>query len=427
MKAFAYHFGASGVAWYRVWQPVKYLQRRGVDITRLPNESDRIEIPNVKGKSNYPGITNHREIAEGHDVIFSQHRTIRKDAFRLIDQAQIAQVVIDIDDNLFAIHPSNPNYKSWLPLPDEIEELVPGKENSPEIKQRVERGEGVVQEYEGKKYFVVPGEDKRENVMLQLRQAAHVTVSTPELKRVYQHLNPNISVMPNGVDFDLWTPKPNTTDKFRIGLFGSNTHFVDWKEAADGINKFLKDFPDAVLVTNATLRMVDQQQGERFETSASVPVVHDSFVDMWKSGRVEMHKPSEVEKYPAWLADKMADVILAPLADTTFNKAKSNIKYLESAALKVPTICSDMEPYNSDIKHGYNGLLAKKPSDWYSMLKRVYQDRSAARAMGNRAWMDAKNRYDMALIAAKYETLFLELAQRGPRYEKADTRHAAFA
>src|SRR3546814_14721972 len=46
---------------------------------------------------------------------------------------------------------------------------------------------------------------------------------------------------------------------------------------------------------------------------------------------------------------------VAPLSDTTFNRSKSDIKFLELAALGIPTIASDVAPYRS-IRHGETGL-----------------------------------------------------------------------
>lgn len=425
MNAFAYHYGATGVSWYRIWQMVKYLQKRGVEIKRLPNESDRIQIP-WTGHSNWPGVNSHLEIAEEHDFVITSYRTPRSDSLRLVEQGQLSRLVVDCDDDLFSIHPTNPNYKAWERQPDSYEELQPGEETSSKIKRRLERLEGVIHKEDGKTYFFVPGEDKRENVLIQMKHAALVTVSTPELARIYGKVNPNIRVVPNGVDFDLWEPKPNTTSQFRIGLFGSNTHYWDWKEAVDGIKRFLMEHPDAVVVTNSVLDIVEGKQGERFENSVTINKVNDYLDQPEIAKQLEVHKPVEVEKYPAWLADKSVDVILAPLADITFNKSKSNIKYLEAAALKIPTICQDAEPYNKDIKHGYNGLLAKKPVDWYKYLCRMYENKSERVAMGNRAWMDVKNRYDMALIAAEYETMLHKLTQ-GESDEKANNCQPACA
>lgn len=406
MKAFAYHYGATGVAWYRTWQIVKYLKAKGVDIKRLPNESDRIHIPLSSGQSNWPGVRNHVEIAEEHDVIISQYHSVRSNVWRLLGQAEKAKLIVDIDDDVYSIHKSNANYNSWIPQDDSYEELMAGEENSQDIQDRVKRLEGIVTEQEGKKYFFKPGEDRRENVELLLKHAHLVTVSTPELARIYKRLNPNVHVVPNGVDFDLWKPIENDTGRFRIGMTGSNTHVLDWYEANEGIKQFLDEHPDADLIMNCTLNMVDGFTGERFDKSEfAVPQIPAYFEKLFKEGRIKFRKPSEVEEYPTWLAENKFDVILAPLADITFNKSKSNIKYLEASALKIPFIGQDMEPYNRDVKHGVNGLLCKAPADWYKRIKWVYENRKEAKTLANRAWMDVKNRYDMVLIAEKYERM----------------------
>ncbi len=425
MKVFAYHFGATGVAWYRIWQITKYLQKRGVDIKRLPNESDRIKIE-WNGSSNWPGIRNHREIAEEHDVIITQYVNTRSNAQRLVEQMQLCKVIVDIDDEIYSIHRSNKNWQAWQPQPDSFELLSEGEENSVTIKDRIANYEGQIFKEDGKTYFVTPGEDKRENVEVTLRQAHMVTVSTEDLKRKYSHLNSNIHVVPNGIDFDMWEPVENDTGQFRIAMTGSNTHALDWNEAAEGIKRFLSEYPDARLIMNSTLNVLSGN-GQRFEDNKDViDQFPDYFLPEFKSGKMLLKRPSEVEKYPAWLAGLKADVILAPLADITFNKYKSNIKYLEASALKIPTIAQDMEPYNRDIQHGVNGLLCKKPSDWYTQIKWVYEHKKESKTLANRAWMQVKNRYDMALIAEKYEQMLNNFVNEGID-EKASDRQPAFA
>jgi len=73
---------------------------------------------------------------------------------------------------------------------------------------------------------------------------------------------------------------------------------------------------------------------------------------------------------PSVIAGKRAT--LAPLTDTRFNQAKSHIKFIESAALGVPAICSP----NSDIElHDIDGLF--KPVDaksWLADLHTVSAD-----------------------------------------------------
>lgn len=62
-----------------------------------------------------------------------------------------------------------------------------------------------------------------------------------------------------------------------------------------------------------------------------------------------------------------ADVGIVPLADNTFNQAKSWLKGLEFAALGVPFVATPTPEYRRLYEAGA-GLLARFPNDWYRKL-----------------------------------------------------------
>ena len=61
------------------------------------------------------------------------------------------------------------------------------------------------------------------------------------------------------------------------------------------------------------------------------------------------------------------DINLAPLVDSIFNRAKSEIKWLEAAMVKVPTIASDIGAFADMVIDGQTGLLAKE-NEWKEKL-----------------------------------------------------------
>ena len=61
------------------------------------------------------------------------------------------------------------------------------------------------------------------------------------------------------------------------------------------------------------------------------------------------------------------DINLAPLVDSIFNRAKSEIKWLEAAMVKVPTIASDIGAFADMVIDGQTGLLAKE-DEWKEKL-----------------------------------------------------------
>ncbi len=422
MKVFAYHNGSSGVSAYRVWNPMKYLARiEGMIVKRLPDKSDRVHIP-WDGESNIPGIGSHDSITAQNDVIFSPFMAGYKDMIRLVCQSSLKPVVIDIDDDILNIDPSNPNYKAWhvndgkKPMMAEISEA---EKDSRDLKDKVRNMDVAITEKDGK-WFVVGNEPNYvHNVIDELRNAALVTVSTEHLKELYSKWNDNIMVLPNGVDFEIW-PDNNRKDDglIRLGLFGSNTHFKDWGEIAETLKRILGEFPNVRLCYNSWFVVKQKtRQGEAMEDMEKTPQFPDFFdkLGLIEHPQVEIYEGVEIQKWPKALANVGIDIGLAPLANLTFNKAKSNLKYLEFSALRIPSVYEKMEPYQDDVKHGENGFLASHPKDWYSCIKRLIEDKELRVRMGNRARLDVEKRYDEKDIAQKLANILPELKSSNNR------------
>jgi glycosyltransferase involved in cell wall biosynthesis len=68
------------------------------------------------------------------------------------------------------------------------------------------------------------------------------------------------------------------------------------------------------------------------------------------------------------------DLALAPLEDTIFNNAKSNIKYIECGSQAVPIIASPLAEFTDVIVSGQNGWLCTKQSDWYKQIQFIIEN-----------------------------------------------------
>lgn len=85
---------------------------------------------------------------------------------------------------------------------------------------------------------------------------------------------------------------------------------------------------------------------------------------------------------------------LAPLrTDNPFSQSKSEIKYMEGALVKVPTIASPTQAYRFAIRSGENGLLANSDSEWQGALDQLITDPDYRLLMGERAFDDVMQRY----------------------------------
>lgn len=92
--------------------------------------------------------------------------------------------------------------------------------------------------------------------------------------------------------------------------------------------------------------------------------------------------------HEAYAALASADVQLAPLRSDAFSDAKSEVKYLEAAALGIPTVATPTHAFRRAIRSGENGILAATPEAWSAALLALADDRSLRRRLGNRARED---------------------------------------
>lgn len=94
------------------------------------------------------------------------------------------------------------------------------------------------------------------------------------------------------------------------------------------------------------------------------------------------------------------DVCLAPLlAERPFGAAKGEIKYLEAAAVGVPTVASATAAYRHAIHDGENGLLATTQGEWRRALGALLEDPALRARLGSAAATDVARRYGEAARA----------------------------
>lgn len=91
------------------------------------------------------------------------------------------------------------------------------------------------------------------------------------------------------------------------------------------------------------------------------------------------------------------DVNLAPLEHgNPFCEAKSELKWVEAAAVSVPTIASPTAPYRGAIRHGVDGFLAGTEEEWLAALRELARDPARRAAVGVAAHVSLLERYQPA-------------------------------
>jgi len=63
------------------------------------------------------------------------------------------------------------------------------------------------------------------------------------------------------------------------------------------------------------------------------------------NGKIEYHPWKSLLEYPNFLASLNAQLFIAPLQDNSFNRSKSDIKFVEANCLGIPCLCQDIVTY----------------------------------------------------------------------------------
>lgn len=138
-----------------------------------------------------------------------------------------------------------------------------------------------------------------------------------------------------------------TSDIVKIGYFsGSISHNENFELIKPAIKQLLTKYSNVQLHIVGILDI--PQDMKPFENQI---VTHD-YVD-W-------------DKLPALISE--VDINLAPLVDSIFNRAKSEIKWIEAALVKVPTVASKIGAFSDTVVDGETGLLATD-DQWFNKLE----------------------------------------------------------
>lgn len=170
-----------------------------------------------------------------------------------------------------------------------------------------------------------------------------LTVSTPFLLDYYRDKHPDVRLVRNGVNPDMFTARIHET-RPRLGWVGHTDYRNnDLEQLRDWLPAFLEEHDLMVHHAGAThdsppFHVVAGVNPDRVTTSPMVPI----------------------SRYPEGF---QFDIGLVPLSDIPFNHAKSNIKGLEYAAAGIPFIASDLPEYRLLHEQGI-GLIASSPDDW---------------------------------------------------------------
>jgi hypothetical protein len=189
----------------------------------------------------------------------------------------------------------------------------------------------------------------RDHYLKSILLADAITVTTPYLKTHYSRLHPNVHLIRNGVNYQMFPVKQHTARKPVIGWVGG----VHWRSGdVETLKPWLPDFlenHDLTFHHSGTVPF-----GETFADKAGIPP--ERFTS---SMMVPLHRYPEL--FPP------IDIGIVPLNDLPFNQAKSTAKGFEYAAAGVPFIAQALPEYARLASMGV-GKVAETPDQWIDAM-----------------------------------------------------------
>ena len=187
-----------------------------------------------------------------------------------------------------------------------------------------------------------------------------VQTSTIAMAEALRPHNPEIAVFPNAVGSlpDVGNfADPNAVTVF----FGALNREPDWSPLMPAINA------------------VAGMAGPR----VTFQVVHDqAFFDALKTPHKTFTPTCDHETYLRIMGE--SEICLMPLSDTPFNRAKSDLKFIEAASWRVASLASSVV-YGNSIADGQTGLLFRDPVEFHERLQRLVAMPELARELAEAA------------------------------------------
>jgi len=228
----------------------------------------------------------------------------------------------------------------------------------------------------------------QETIRLALRSATAVTTSTQVIAQRCATLGVPAHVMPNSVDIARFTRlHRDDRDVTTIGFCGSPSHYLDMPLVMPGLRDLLQQCPDRVRVISMGCPMPDLQGMQGYMHHESVT-------------------PAE---YPQALSELRLDIGLAPLHNTFFNNAKSDIKYLEYSVTGAATIASPVAPYQASVREDCGIFTSTNtPEAWFAAVRRLVENPGLRQLLASNAyeWVRGERASSSAAMEHIWLTVF---------------------
>ncbi len=230
------------------------------------------------------------------------------------------------------------------------------------------------------------------------RSADIITVTTPILAERYGRFNPRIRVIRNAIDPALYVkdaPRP-AGDLPRLVYYGSTARMRDYAGRHLGHRDVRGYAYEAVEAHKHLLTRVF------LGTNVGTEHVIERFFDE------QTPYIGDIAAFSRALANAHGDIGIAPLGGDEFDRAKSELHWLEYAMSDMAFIGQRYKgdgPY-SVVREGVDGLLARGAQEWHDAVKRLATSRDLREQLAGAAKERVLRDYDYRDRAPEWAEVF---------------------
>lgn len=236
---------------------------------------------------------------------------------------------------------------------------------------------------------VINNTSVQKNVREFVKLCDAVFVSTQQLKDIYSEFNNNIYVLENAIDRSVIVSAQKNTVKPVVCWQGSATHTRDLEVARKSMEALALNQDIILKMWCGFKRSDDGEKSPVFDIEGAeiIPLVpFEAFYQMFSQMGIS--------------------VGLAPLVANTFNKGKSNLKFLEYTVQDAVTVASNFGPYKDTIEDGVTGILVSDNRDWYDKVIQVTEDKDLYQKLLSNAKELLNDKYDIEKTWVNWDSAF---------------------
>lgn len=258
--------------------------------------------------------------------------------------------------------------------------------------------------------FAFEDDNIRKSIEEMMQMVDEITVTCDFMKEYYKSKtsNPYVSVVPNYIPrfwYDGFYNKNEVYERYDknrnrpVVLYaGSGTHF----DVANKVNQ-RDDFQH---VCDAIIKA---RKKYKFVFMGGMPYQVKPYID---NGEMGYYDWAQLMDLPRAMAKIGANAAYAPLQDNNFNKAKSDIKLLESGALGMPCVAQDLCTYKkADLKFKTGDELINQLDYLFSDDNIFMNHVEKARSYTESMWLENTENW-----MKRYETTYYKIGNPNRKY-----------